>query len=104
MSKQRVAKQLQDHIKLIYHKAIDADKKLKGLREQKKATFSQVFAAETVFRNHSNTFLPYVEEITIDLHSITTGTDEDYQKLLPRLVIKIELLFKMLNSLKNLKK
>jgi primosomal protein N'' len=104
MTKQHVVKQLQENIKIIYHTAVDADKHLQVLREQDKATFTQVFKAETIFRNHSNTFLPYVEEIAADLQAIETDTEEHYQKLLPEIVIKIELLFKMLNSLKNIEK
>lgn len=100
MPKQRVVKQLQENIKIIYHKAVDADKQLQVLREQKKAAFEQIFSAETIFQNHANTFLPYVEELAADLQAIETAADDKYQQLLPEIVIKIELLFKMLNSLK----
>lgn len=100
MPKQRVVKQLQENIKIIYHKAVDADKQLQALREQKKAVFEQIFSTDTIFRDHSNTFLPYVEELAADLQAIETAADDSYQQLLPEIVIKIELLFKMLNSLK----
>ncbi|MCP4322587.1 MAG: hypothetical protein GY951_18245 [Psychromonas sp.] len=101
MSKESVLIQLQENVKIIYHKAVDADKQLATLREQKKATFSQVFASDSAFKNHSDTFLPYVEELAADLQEIQTDDEEHYKKLLPNIVVKIELLFKMLSSLKS---
>lgn len=100
MSKESVLIQLQENVKIIYHKAVDADKMLAQLREQKKAGFSQIFAADTAFNKHSDTFLPYVEELAADLQAIQTDDEEHYKKLLPNIVVKIELLFKMLNSFK----
>ncbi|MCW8997011.1 MAG: hypothetical protein OQK77_14445 [Psychromonas sp.] len=104
MSKANVLKQLHENLKIIYHKAVDADKKLELLRQQKKAGFAQIFASDTAFKNHSNTFLPYVEELAADLQEIQTDNEEHYKALLPAIVIKIELLLKMLNAFKeNLK-
>jgi primosomal protein N'' len=104
MSKESVLIQLQENVKIIYHKAVDADKQLAELREQKQASFAQIFAADSAFRNHSDTFLPYVEELAADLQEIQTDDEDHYKKLLPNIVVKIELLFKMLTSLKtNLK-
>lgn len=98
MSKESVLNQLQENIKIIYHKAVDADKKLAVLREQKKASFAQIFSVETIFKNHSDTFLPYVEELAADLQAIQVDDDEHYKKLLPNIVTKIELLLKMLTA------
>ncbi|WP_413700080.1 hypothetical protein ACLKMH_22805 [Psychromonas sp. KJ10-10] len=47
MSKESVLIQLQENVKIIYHKAVDADKMLAQLREQKKAGFAQIFAKQT---------------------------------------------------------
>ncbi|PKF61239.1 hypothetical protein CW745_11440 [Psychromonas sp. psych-6C06] len=101
MSKETVLKHLQENVKIIYHKAVDADKQIALLRENKKATFKQIFAADTAFTNHSDTFLPYVEELAADLQAIQTDDEDHYQTLLPNIVVKIELLFKMLNSFKS---
>ncbi|GLS89562.1 hypothetical protein GCM10007916_06290 [Psychromonas marina] len=104
MSKETVLKHLQENVKIIYHKAVDADKQIEMLREQKKAGFAQIFSADTAFKNHSDTFLPYVEELAADLQEIQTDDEEHYKKLLPNIVVKIELLFKMLTTFKtNLK-
>ena len=104
MSKEHVLEQLQENVKIIYHKAVDADKQLELLRQQKKAGFAQIFSADTAFKNHSNTFLPYVEELAADLLEIQTDNEEHYKTLLPAIVVKIELLLKMLNAFKtNLK-
>ena len=98
MSKESVLKHLQENVKIIYHKAVDADKKLALLREQKKASFAQIFSAETAFTKHADTFLPYVEELAADLQEIQTDNEEHYKTLIPLIIIKIELLFKMLTA------
>jgi primosomal protein N'' len=98
MSKDNVLKQLQENVKIIYHKAVDADKKLEVLRQQKKASFAQIFSADTAFKNHSDTFLPYIEELAADLQEIQVDDEDHYKTLLPAIVIKIELLLKMLNA------
>jgi len=101
MSKETILKHLQDNVRAIYHKAVDADKQIEQLREQKKAGFKQIFSAETAFRNHSDTFLPYVEELAEDLNEFEGADEEQYQALLPNIVLKIELLFKMLMTFKS---
>jgi len=98
MSKESVLNQLQENVKIIYHKAVDADKKLALLREHKKASFAQIFSSETAFKNHADTFLPYVEELAADLQAIQVDGDEHYKTLLPSIVTKIELLLKMLTA------
>jgi len=101
MSKENVLIQLQDNVKIIYHKAVDADKQLALLREQKQASFAQIFSDDSVFKNHSTTFLPYVEELAADLQEIQTDNEAHYKTLLPAIVLKIELLLKMLNAFKD---
>ncbi|MEL0629020.1 hypothetical protein [Psychromonas aquatilis] len=101
MSKESVQAQLQENIKIIYHRAVDADQALLELRKQKTASFAHIFANDTPFQNHSDTFLPYVEELAADLQAIQTETEENYQKKLPVIVVKIELLFKTLNAFKD---
>ena len=101
MSKETVLKHLQENVKIIYHKAVDADKQIELLRENKKAGFAQIFSADSAFKNHSDTFLPYVEELAADLQEIQTDDEDHYKKLLPNIVVKIELLFKMLTTFKS---
>ena len=101
MSKETVLKHLQENVKAVYHKAVDADKMIEQLRENEKAGFKQIFSADTPFRNHSDTFLPYVEELAADLQEIETDDEEHYKKRLPSIVLKIELLFKMLLTFKS---
>lgn len=104
MSKERVLEQLRENVKIIYHKAVDADKQLELLRKQEKAAFAQIFTEDSEFKNHSTTFLPYVEELAADLQAIQTDDEDHYKTLLPAIVVKIELLFKTLNAFKkNLK-
>lgn len=101
MSKESVQTQLQENIKIIYHRAVDADKALAELRKQKTAGFAHIFAGDTPFKNHSDTFLPYVEELAADLQAIQTDTEGHYKVQLPAIVVKIELLFKTLSAFKD---
>lgn len=98
MSKEKVQAQLQENIKIIYHRAVDADKMLIELRKQETAGFAHIFSNDTPFNHHANTFLPYVEELAADLQAIQTDDETHYKKLLPAIVVKIELLFKTLNA------
>ncbi len=101
MSKENVLKQLKENLKIIYHKAVDADKQLELLRQQEKGGFTHIFTDDTPFKNHADTFLPYVEELAADLQEIQVDNEEHYKTLLPTIVIKIELLLKMLNAFKT---
>ncbi|MFT6926560.1 MAG: primosomal protein N'' [Psychromonas sp.] len=101
MNKESVIKKLQENIKIIYHRAVDADKQLEQLRQQKKAGFAQIFTNDSAFKNHSTTFLPYVEELAADLQAIQTDNSEHYKTLIPAIVVKIELLFKTLKAFKD---
>jgi len=101
MNKESVIKQLQENIKIIYHRAVDADKQLELLRQQKKAGFAQIFSNDSAFKNHSTTFLPYIEELAADLQEIQTDNDDHYHTLIPAIVVKIELLFKTLQAFKS---
>jgi len=101
MSKESVQAQLQENIKIIYHRAVDADQALMELRKQKNAAFVHIFANDTPFTNHSDTFLPYVEELAADLQAIQTDNEDHYKNQLPAIIVKIELLFKTLNAFKD---
>ncbi|HEY7866642.1 MAG TPA: hypothetical protein VIC51_11630 [Psychromonas sp.] len=101
MNKENLIKQLQENIKIIYHRAVDADKQLEQLRLQKKAGFAQIFTNDSAFKNHATTFLPYVEELAADLQAIQTDDNEHYKTLIPAIVVKIELLFKTLKAFKD---
>lgn len=105
MSKTKVLKQLQENIKIIYHASVDADRMLIELRKDNKAGFNKIFSEETAFRTQATTFLPYVEELAEDLQEIQTDdSDDHYKTLLPSMIVKIELLFKTIETLKaNLK-
>ena len=101
MSKQKIVKQLQANIKIIYHRAIDADEKLKLFRTNKQAKFAHVFSKETPFKAHFPIFLPYVEEVALDLQAIQNSEEPHYKEGLSKLLTKMELLFKTLDSFKT---
>ncbi len=99
MDKSNLVKSLQENLQLIYRQSVDADKQLTQLREIDKAKFGTVFADQH-FRTKADTFLPYVEELAADLLAIQEAEGEQYKKLAPYLVIKIELVFKTLSAFK----
>ncbi len=101
MSQQNVIKQLQENLKLIYHRAVDADKQLEQLRKTDKGKFAQIFSNDSAFKVHADTFLPYVEELAANLQAIQTDNADHYQTLLPPIIVKIELMFKTLNAFKE---
>ncbi|WP_094751507.1 hypothetical protein [Psychromonas sp. CD1] len=100
MSKENVLKLLQENVKKIYHLAVEADKQLAHLHGDKKNSFTHIFKQQSAFKNQASTFLPYVEELVADLQAIQIEDDTQFQTLLPNIIVKIELLFKTLDSFK----
>ncbi|MBT7951067.1 MAG: AAA family ATPase, partial [Gammaproteobacteria bacterium] len=85
---------------------------VKDIREaiEQAKQYRQVYNKDTVLfvdevhrfnKSQQDAFLPYVEELAADLQEIQTDDEDHYKKLLPNIVVKIELLFKMLNSFKS---
>ncbi|ATG73036.1 hypothetical protein CGX12_12805 [Zobellella denitrificans] len=87
-----VTAKLHDTLKELYHQAIDADKKLAGLRAKGQAKFSAVLREDSQFTTHADHFMPYVAELAEELELLEMSTDEEYQALLGRMVHKIQLL------------
>jgi len=87
--------QLQANLKLIYHRAIDADAKLDTLSTQGEGKFQAIFVDDGLFSNHANRFLPYVEEAALNLEQLK-GKPQQLEKQLPLLVKQIERLHKTL--------
>jgi len=87
--------QLQANLKLIYHRAIDADARLDKLHAQGEGKFQAIFVDDGLFSNHANRFLPYVEEAALNLEQLRE-MPEHVDAQLPQLVKQIERLHKTL--------
>ena len=87
-----VTEKLNDTIKSLYHNAIQADQKLTELRSKGQAKFSQVLREDSLFITHADHFMPYVAELAEELEIVSTANEQEYQRLLARLVKKIQVL------------
>ena len=54
--------QLDDNLKELYRKAIDADAMLDNLQQQGHGKHQRIFADNTLFQASSNRFMPYLAE------------------------------------------
>jgi primosomal protein N'' len=54
--------QLDDNLKELYRKALDADAMLDSLQQQGHAKHQRIFADNTLFNAASNRFMPYLAE------------------------------------------
>ncbi|WP_116475635.1 hypothetical protein [Zobellella maritima] len=93
-----VTAKLHDTIKELYHQAIDADKKLQALRDKGQAKFNAVLREDSQFICHADHFMPYVAELAEELELLEMADQEEYAKLLARMVSKIQLLAATLNQ------
>lgn len=85
-----VTEKLNDIIKGLYHNAVEADQQLVALRNKGQAKFSQVLSNDSLFITHADHFMPYVAELSEDLEIVSTASEQEYQRLLARLVNKIK--------------
>ncbi|MDO6687410.1 MULTISPECIES: primosomal replication protein PriC [unclassified Agarivorans] len=102
MDKTKLVEQIQENLKDIYHKAIDADSVLKQQQEQGKAKFSALFK-DSLFKDQHRQFLPYVEELASDLVLLQEcQDDEHFVTQLKVMVAKLEQMHKLLVEFKQL--
>jgi len=102
METSKLYHQLQANLKLIYHRAIDADARLDALSNQGEGKFESIFVDDGLFSNHAKRFLPYVEEAALNLEQLK-GKPQELEKQLPQLVKQIERLHKTLASFEKIK-
>lgn len=102
MSTDQLFEALQENIRQIYRKSVDADNSLDQLRKQDKGKFTTIFNKEQGFSTESNRFQPYAEELGRDLLALQNDTSaENLQTELPKLVKKIEIYLQMLTVFKS---
>ena len=102
MATEQLFEALQENIRVIYRKSVDADNNLDQLRKQDKGKFSTIFNKEQGFETESNRFQPYAEELGRDLLALQQDSSEENLKVkLPQLVNKIEIQLQMLTVFKS---
>lgn len=98
---QQIFQQLAQNMQLIYRKAIDADSALDALQKDGKGKFNTIFKDEHGFASNSKRFLPYVEEVALEIAKLSEGKEEDAKQALPSIVKKMELLLSTLGQFKK---
>lgn len=102
MATEQVFEALQENIRQIYRKSVDADHNLDQLRKQDKGKFTAIFNQEQGFETQANRFQPYAEELGRDLLSLQQDpSEQNLQASLPKLVNKIEIQLQMLKVFKS---
>tara|TARA_B100000700_G_scaffold83753_1_gene94293 strand:- start:687 stop:1007 length:321 start_codon:yes stop_codon:yes gene_type:complete len=97
----RVDKQLQEHLRVLYRQVVDADQYLDDLREQGKAKFDSIFIEQTAFETKGNRFQPYLQEVTKNVEA--WQLERDNEALLKTIVEQLQLLTETLARLKQIR-
>jgi primosomal protein N'' len=102
MDKTKLIEQIQQNLKDIYHKAIDADTVIQQQQEQGKAKYTELFK-DSLFKAKDQQFLPYVEELASDLVLLQESQDDEhFVTQLKVIVAKLEQIHSLLADFKQL--
>jgi len=97
----KVIDALNDNLKVIYRKAVDADTALNSLQASGKGKFNTIFGDNSQFSTRSKRFTPYVEEIAGEVAVLVDANETTLNKALPPLVKKIEAILTTLDQFKR---
>ncbi len=103
----KVVHALNENLRVIYRKAVDADAALNSLQAQGKGKFKTIFAEGSGFNTRSKRFGPYVEELAGEVAHIAKLEDDaaslqsSLNDALPILVSKIEAMLTTLEQFKQ---
>ncbi|MCB5225405.1 primosomal replication protein [Alishewanella sp. 16-MA] len=93
--------QLDDNLKELYRKALDADALLEQLQQEGKANHQAVFAKEAGFSAQSNRFMPYLAE-TAEHIAAMRQSQQFNTATLERVVRQLKLLHKTLAEFRHI--
>jgi hypothetical protein len=79
----------------------DADAALDALQKSGKGKFETVFSEQHGFDVSSKRFLPYVEELALQIAKLSEGSENEAKAALPTIVKKMELLLSTLEQFKK---
>ncbi len=92
---------LNENLRVVYRKAIDADNALDSLKASGKGKFQHIFEENAGFATKSNRFTPYVEEIAGEVALLSKVEEEELSEKLPSIVKKLELMLTTLHQFKQ---
>jgi hypothetical protein len=97
----KVIEALNETLRIIYRKAVDADAALNTLQSKGKGKFETIFVDGSGFNTRSKRFAPYVEELAGDVAPLVEADVNKINDELPVIVKKIELLLTTLAQFKK---
>lgn len=95
--------QLDENLKELYRKAVDADQYLETLQQQGQAKYQNIFVADGSFTTQSNRFMPYLSETAEQIAAIR-HSQQFNTATLARIVKQLELLHRTLAEFRQLLK
>ncbi len=100
---ENIINSLEDNLKELYRKAIDADKQLQELKKSGHGKFGAIFKQSELFVTKSDKFMPYLEETAEQILNIKNA-DADLsssQADIEKVVKQLHLLHKTIGELKT---
>lgn len=99
---ENIISSLEDNLKELYRKAIDADNRLNELKKSGHGKFSAIFKDSNLFTAESDKFMPYLEETAEQILTLK-NSDQDLEQAkaeMESIVKKLHLLHKTIADLK----
>jgi hypothetical protein len=100
---ENIVNSLEENLKDLYRKAIDADKHLNDLKKSGHGKFGSIFKESDLFTVKSDKFMPYLEETAEQILTLK-NSDKDLTNAkgdIEVIVKKLHLLHKTIAELKN---
>lgn len=92
--------QLDENLKELYRKALDADMLLEQLQQQGQAKHQAIFSNDSGFQAQSNRFMPYLSETAEQVAAIRQSQQFNTATL-ERIVKQLQLLHKTLSEFRS---
>lgn len=92
---------LNENLRVIYRKSVDADTALDALQGKGKGKFESIFVEGSGFTTRNKRFGPYVEELAGDVAPLADAEQEIINNALPIVVPKMELILSTLAQFKK---
>lgn len=93
---------LEDNLKELYRKAVDADNQINELKKQGHGKFTSIFPDQKLFEINANKFMPYLEHTAEQILKLkeSNATAEESQQEIEAIVKKLHLLHTTLAEFK----
>jgi hypothetical protein len=92
---------LNENLRVIYRKSVDADAALDALQGKGKGKFESIFVEGSGFTTRNKRFGPYVEELAGDVAPLADADQDTINQALPNIVPKMELILSTLAQFKK---